>query len=67
MNKDEYITKLEILIEDLLNELESLSDDYGFSIQDGDCNYNYIKNEFKLLKEKREGNEIHKNRAWWNN
>ena len=54
MNKDEYITKLEILIEDLLNELESLSDDYGFSIQDGDCNYNYIKNEFELLKEKGE-------------
>ena len=57
MNKDEYITKLEDLFTDLLNELESLSDDYGFSIQDGDCNYNYIKNEFELLKEKGEGNE----------
>ena len=53
MNKDEYITKLEDLFTDLLNELESLSDDYGFSIQDGDCNYNYIKNEFELLKKER--------------
>ena len=49
MNKDEYIIKLEDLFTDLLNELESLSDDYGFSIQDGDCNYNYIKNEFKEI------------------
>ena len=62
MNKDEYIIKLEDLFTDLLNELESLSDDYGFSIQDGDCNYNYIKNEFKSLKEKGEWNENRKAR-----
>ena len=49
--KDEYITKLEDVINDLLNEIKSLSDDYGFSLQDGNCNYNYIKNEFKLLKQ----------------
>jgi hypothetical protein len=52
MNKDDYIMHLEILVEDLLGEIESLSDDYGFSIHGGDCNYNYIKNEYKLLKEK---------------
>lgn len=52
MNKDDYIMHLEILLEDLLGEIESLSDDYGFDIHGGDCNYNYIKNEYKLLKEK---------------
>ena len=52
MNKDDYIIQLEILLEDLLGEIESLSDDYGFNIHGGDCNYNYIKNEYKLLKEK---------------
>ena len=50
MNKDDYIMHLEILVEDLLGEIESLSDDYGFSIHNGDCNYNYIKNEYELLK-----------------
>ena len=57
MNKDEYITKLEDIITDLLNEINSLSDDYGFSIQNGDCNYNYIKNEFKNVMKRRK-NEI---------
>ena len=52
MNKDDYIMHLEILVEDLLGEIESLSDDYGFSIHNGDCNYNCIKNEYKLLKQK---------------
>ena len=55
--KDEYITKLEDVINDLLNEIKSLSDDYGFSLQDGNCNYNYIKNEFKLLKQMEKTNE----------
>ena len=53
MVKDEYITKLENIITDLLNEINSLSDDYGFSIQNGDCNYNYIKNEFKDVMKRR--------------
>ena len=52
MNKDDYIMHLEILLVDLLREIEELSDDYGFDIRGGDCNYNYIKNEYKLLKEK---------------
>ena len=50
MDKDDYIMHLEILVEDLLGEIKSLSDDYGFSIHGGDCNYNYIKNEYELLK-----------------
>ena len=63
MNKDEYITKLEDIITDLLNEINSLSDDYGFSIQNGDCNYNYIKNEFKDVMKRRKnenGRLLHK-------
>ena len=63
MNKDEYITKLEDIITDLLNEINSLSDDYGFSIQNGDCNYNYIKNEFKNVIKRRKnenGRLLHK-------
>ena len=63
MVKDEYITKLEDIITDLLNEINSLSDDYGFSIQNGDCNYNYIKNEFKDVMKRRKnenGRLLHK-------
>ena len=52
MNKDDYIMHLEILVEDLIAEIEDLSDSYGFSIDGGDCNYRYIKKEYKLLKEK---------------
>ena len=52
MNKNDYIMHLEILLEDSLDEIKSLSDNYGFSIHGGDCNYNYIKNEYKLLKQK---------------
>ena len=43
---------LEILVEDLIAEIEDLSDSYGFSIDGGDCNYRYMKKEYKLLKEK---------------
>ena len=52
MNKDTYIMYLEILVEDLIAEIEDLSDSYGFSIDGGDCNYRYMKKEYKLLKEK---------------
>ena len=52
MKKDDYIMHLEILLEYSLDEIKSLSDDYGFDIHGGDCNYKYIKNEYKLLKEK---------------
>ena len=52
MNKDDYIMHLEILVEDLIGEIEDLSDSYGFSIDGGDCNYRYMKKEYKLLKEK---------------
>ncbi len=52
MNKDDYIMHLEILVEDLIAEIEDLSDSYGFSIDGGDCNYRYMKKEYKLLKEK---------------
>ena len=43
MNKDDYIMHLEILVEDLIAEIEDLSDSYGFSIDGGDCNYRYMK------------------------
>jgi len=49
MNKDDYIMHLEILVEDLIGEIEDLSDSYGFSIDGGDCNYRYMKKEYKLL------------------
>ena len=31
MKKDDYIMHLEILLEDLLDEIKSLSDDYGLA------------------------------------
>ncbi len=61
MNKDDYIMHLEILVEDLIAEIEDLSDSYGFSIDGGDCNYRYMKKEYKLLKEK----EIKWNAIWY--
>ena len=48
-NENEYIMKLENMIDGLLEEINSLSENYRFDIDDGDSNYNYYKHEFKRI------------------
>jgi len=43
----QYIVFLEETILDLFDEIKSLSNDYGFEIEGGDCNFNYLLSEYK--------------------
>ena len=46
-NEDKIkVEKYENLIEALLDEIVSISNNYNIDIHDGDSNYNYYKNEF---------------------
>jgi len=47
MKDKQYIVFLEETILDLFDEIKDLSKDYGFSIDGGDCNFNYILSEYQ--------------------
>ena len=43
---EQKIEKLENIINGLLDEIVTISNNYNIDIHDGDSNYNYYKNEF---------------------
>ena len=47
MKDKQYKLFLEETILDLFDEIKDLSKDYGFSIDGGDCNFNYILSEYQ--------------------
>jgi|TARA_R110000824_G_scaffold61170_1_gene162951 hypothetical protein len=47
MKDKQYIVFLEETILDLFDEIKDLSKDYEFSIDGGDCNFNYILSEYQ--------------------
>lgn len=55
MKDKQYKLFLEETILDLFDEIKDLSKDYGFSIDGGDCNYNYLLSEYQ-----KEYNEYYK-------
>ena len=47
MKDKQYKLFLEETILDLFDEIKDLSKDYGFSIDGGNCNFNYILSEYQ--------------------